>query len=51
MDKFESLRGHSYGGTEKKHDDTQRSLAEILTASNPKTNELMSAANCCWVYI
>ena len=50
MAKFESLRGHSYGGNEKNHEDTQRSPAEILTASNPKTNELMSAANC-WVYI
>lgn len=50
MAKFESLSGLSYGGTEKNHEDTQRSPAEILTASNPNTNELMSAANY-WVYI
>jgi hypothetical protein len=42
---MESLPGHSYGGTEKNHKDTQRSPADILIGSNPNTNTLMSAAN------
>lgn len=47
---FESLPGHSYGGTEQNHEDAQRSLAEILTGSYPNTYALMSEANC-WIEI
>jgi len=47
---LEFLPGHLYGGTEKIHEDTQRSPTEILIGFNPNTNALMSEANGC-VYI